>query len=1095
MKKVIQTCIYLFFVSSQLAAQDQILNKLIASPQAASLDKFNDVPIDLYTGVPNISIPLYTIQDYDLEIPITLNYHASGIQVQEFSAWTGMNWSLVSGGLITRQVRDLDDFGWGGYYFSWNKIPLATNLDNSCTDQSGKFYRDEIYRIETGFLDAEADIYHVNLYNHQGSFTFSEGEIINLKNDNVKYEVVENDLLIQGYPEFRVTLPDGTIYFLGGVEAIEEHQQPNPIYKADVPYAGGTQFISYNNDFTYPLSFYLTKIVTLSGQEVNYEYTTSDRIIYDRGQHLTNINYDYTGNGTCTDSNALWDNIQYHHALYPSKITWNGGTLEMISDFNRCDSPGEKRLNGLQIKNANGQIVKEFEFQYSYDNDSNISTVCDENSNRSAERLWLTSLEQIAIDAPSEITSFEYYGGNLPDQSNRDRVDHWGFLGRKNSDYVNGVFQNLSDLEKRTTDTLHASVGSLKQISYPSGLNREFIYESNDYFDSNYFVYEGLETYRLCTDFYCPNVIYENEFTITEEVEASFFMEYISSGGDNWITVRLDKDGEYFREITIDNNEGANADPVPDKILFPPGNYTMHAYNFSIQIDNDYSRDDFNVYVYVPTNPILQKGRKSAGIRIKEIFSKENNIILSKVKYTYENDDGNSSGKLLNVPVYTKTGADPDVYWRTEGLGSSPGEWWADECYGTKTTDYNLAQFTGNNIGYSKVTVENYDGDNGKEEHYFYNEKKLGNGITSQYLNAPFFAPSTKSNKNGKLLKKVIYKTKSSGYEKVRETNYTYDFKSESYPNGLLTLGTFNLELLDEGKLCGGNSTYQLADYRTVTSFPLLQEVLELNYLDTNVITNKTVYEYNSNKHFLPTAKFYYLDQGKIQTEITKYSFDFAMDEYPLSFSTNIKSGIYNEMNEKNILSPVLVSSLVNNQLLSQKITEHYYENDEKFLIKRIFDKKYQGDYQYTEILDPFTTLLDFSEEVEYSYENGKIVEIERMDKVVETYIWNSLNEVIVKLVNVTFMDVKTYLGSDYNILIDARSNATTVKNIKNNLRNHFSNAMITTYTYEPLVGVKTITDPRGYTMTYHYDAFNRLKFVKDQNDNIVSENKYNYKN
>lgn len=53
---------------------------------------------------------------------------------------------------------------------------------------------------------------------------------------------------------------------------------------------------------------------------------------------------------------------------------------------------------------------------------------------------------------------------------------------------------------------------------------------------------------------------------------------------------------------------------------------------------------------------------------------------------------------------------------------------------------------------------------------------------------------------------------------------------------------------------------------------------------------------------------------------------------------------------------------------------------------------------------------------------------------------------------------------------------------------------MVTTYTYDPLIGVTSITDPKGYTTYYEYDDFNRLKRVKDADEKILSQSEYHYK-
>jgi hypothetical protein len=77
------------------------------SPTASALAKYADIPVSLYTGTANISVPLYELKSKTLSLPISLSYHSGGIKVQEAGGWVGMGWSLNSGGVITRTVRGL----------------------------------------------------------------------------------------------------------------------------------------------------------------------------------------------------------------------------------------------------------------------------------------------------------------------------------------------------------------------------------------------------------------------------------------------------------------------------------------------------------------------------------------------------------------------------------------------------------------------------------------------------------------------------------------------------------------------------------------------------------------------------------------------------------------------------------------------------------------------------------------------------------------------------------------------------------------------------------------------------------------------------
>ncbi len=67
-------------------------------------------PSALYNGVPNISIPLYTISGRGISIPVSISYDASGIKAQQEATSIGLGWVLNAGGYIIHETRDWYDF-------------------------------------------------------------------------------------------------------------------------------------------------------------------------------------------------------------------------------------------------------------------------------------------------------------------------------------------------------------------------------------------------------------------------------------------------------------------------------------------------------------------------------------------------------------------------------------------------------------------------------------------------------------------------------------------------------------------------------------------------------------------------------------------------------------------------------------------------------------------------------------------------------------------------------------------------------------------------------------------------------------------------
>lgn len=111
--------IALLVIFTNIITHAQPINQYIkdvtmAAPSASSLGKYGDIPVSYFTGVPNISIPIYNIQSGPLNLPISLSYHSSGVKVGEMASWVGLGWTLNAGGIITRTVMGIPDEDAGG---------------------------------------------------------------------------------------------------------------------------------------------------------------------------------------------------------------------------------------------------------------------------------------------------------------------------------------------------------------------------------------------------------------------------------------------------------------------------------------------------------------------------------------------------------------------------------------------------------------------------------------------------------------------------------------------------------------------------------------------------------------------------------------------------------------------------------------------------------------------------------------------------------------------------------------------------------------------------------------------------------------------
>ena len=85
---LISACFYFcVFVFAQSGEEPNVANSATLPSFAAQADKMMSNPVNLYTGVPNISIPLFSYQSNSgISVGIGINYAGGGIQVGEYSS-------------------------------------------------------------------------------------------------------------------------------------------------------------------------------------------------------------------------------------------------------------------------------------------------------------------------------------------------------------------------------------------------------------------------------------------------------------------------------------------------------------------------------------------------------------------------------------------------------------------------------------------------------------------------------------------------------------------------------------------------------------------------------------------------------------------------------------------------------------------------------------------------------------------------------------------------------------------------------------------------------------------------------------------------
>lgn len=311
---------------------DKVVKMIPPAPTQASLGKFTETPVSLYTGIPQISIPIYTLSARDISIDIALSYHAGGVKVDEQASWVGMNWNLIGGGSITRSVAGVSDFGTGGYIngelplgpintaydgqeppspfpppspypptapppIGGYAVPFFPEDDRYCGSWSRFVYPQSIGTSPVDLLkrlnrqtslpaDGEPDLFTVTVPGKSFSFRFDH-------RGNPHFSEFENVVIVrrptnESIPtqEWVIRTSDGYEYTFGGVGAVDVSTSSglSTITGGDniiPPYNGGwcngsfgtRGFSTGNTEYDrFVSTWHLVAIVSPKGERLSYEY-------------------------------------------------------------------------------------------------------------------------------------------------------------------------------------------------------------------------------------------------------------------------------------------------------------------------------------------------------------------------------------------------------------------------------------------------------------------------------------------------------------------------------------------------------------------------------------------------------------------------------------------------------------------------------------------------------------------------------------------------------------------------------------------------------------------------------------------------------
>ncbi len=1038
--------------------------------EAASLGRYGDVPVTMYNGTVDISVPVYEIKTRRFNLPISISYNSAGVKVDDIASWVGLGWSLNAGGIITRSVRGDDDFISGnnrGHYY--HAVPDANNLSNNDWDY--------LNQVATGVIDEEPDYFFFNFLNHSGKFFFDD-------NKNPVIINYQDPLKIQYSPSSNsFTLIDGQ-----GNQFIFSDKENTESYYSTLGF-------SYNADQKYVSSWYLSQMISYDKSDViTFTYDT------DYEQVETSFNYTEGVGDTYVCSNGtpvLMRNVHDGANTFSSQsfirsnpvrlqqISFSNGKITFSGARNRSDATVEK-LDAITISKIDAAthgytILKTINFNYNY-----FTTIY---NNQTTYRLRLDGIAALGLNNENGGTySFQYDQTMLP-PVNSTAKDLFGYYNghKENTTLIprqsifsyNGILYNVGGAD-RSTDVNYIKAGILNRITYPTGGYTNFTFEPNSYSE------QGLKTVQQSA-------------TATggmQENVVSTFVAPLSTQGI--ITVNISKynyPGVQARPAVSFTNITTGQEIYSNSLTDPNNDF-----NYTAAIDLTQGQT-YQMVAKAYTNGYVHSGitvswqqvdpnttsKYGGGLRINKVTNYTNDGTFSNGQvYKYGEAECGYGYLPSDNYLFNTLNAEKLFYLgcnKPDGTVLCNATTWTRMVFNSSSI-FDIFSLCGAPVAYSEVSRYSVDaqGNPLTKTIFDYSVYKNTNTPAAQ----SYFEALSITNSGwmgGSLLSQTDFARKNGSYIPVKKIVNTYNNTPPQSSQGL--------KVRDQAAISGCYATGPMGIQFYYFNYPI--------FSGTVLLKSSTTYEYdmNDNSKFLVQTKDFtydnleHLQPTKVVTGTSTGEVLTSLNQYPAD--ANAISGI----------TPAQITNL--NSLYSQHnitalIQKKVSRNTNTVSIERNDYKTGYGTMILPDVMQIQNANNPMEKRVLFdSYDTyGNITQVRKSGDILHSYLWGYNHSYpVAEVVGADYATISSYVTQ--SILDNATGQYTDqqiraeLDKIRTGLKNSGSKALVTTYTYAPLVGVTSKSDPNNRTLYYEYDGLGRLQLIKDQNGKAVKVYDYKY--